>query len=93
MSVDMFKSLIFMHGLTAAKDKDIRSRILTTTEQNSDITLQKVSEECQRLINMKRDIVSIEEKNISRVQTIKPQKFAKGKAKPSPCDGCDGVTL
>ena len=73
--------LIFVQGLTAVKDKDIRSRILTMIEQDFEITLQKVTEECQRLINVKRDNTRIEKKNISRVETIKQLKYTKNKAK------------
>ena len=65
LSIDMLKCLIFVLGIIAVKDKDIRSRILTMIEP------QKISEECQRLINVKRDNPRIEEKNISRVQVIK----------------------
>lgn len=50
------------------------------------ITLQTVTDECQRLINLKRDNSRIEEKNISRVQAIKQPKFTKYKAKSSQCD-------
>ena len=42
---DMFKCLIFVQGLTSNKDKMIRSKILTMLEQDTEITLQKVSEE------------------------------------------------
>ena len=52
---DMFKGLIFVQGLTSSKDKVIRSKILTMLEQDTEITLQKVSEECQKLINIRRD--------------------------------------
>ena len=52
LSIDMFKCLIFVQRLTAVKDKDIRSRILTMIEQDPEIRLQKVTEECQRLINV-----------------------------------------
>ena len=48
---DMFKCLIFVSGLTSNKNKVIRSKILTMLEQDTEITLQKVSEECQKLIS------------------------------------------
>ena len=67
LSVDRFKCLIFRQGLKAAKDKDIRSRILTIMEQDIEIKMQKVTVEYQRLINAKRDNMRIEEKNMSRV--------------------------
>ena len=43
---DMFKSLIFVQGMTSNKDKVIRLKILTMLEQDMEITLQKVSEKC-----------------------------------------------
>ena len=89
LSIDMFKCLAVVQGLTTVKDKDIRSRIL-----NSEITLHKVTEECQRLKNVKRHNTRIEEKNISRVQTIKQPKFKKEKkAKMSQIDACGGYHL
>ena len=81
LSVDMFKCLIFVQGLTAVKNKYIRSRILTMIEQNPKVTLQKLSGECHKLINEKRDNTRIEEKNILRAQAIKQTKFTKNKAK------------
>ena len=54
-----------MQGLIAPKDKEIRSRILTIIEQDLNIAIQKVTEECQRLINIKTDNTQVEEKSIS----------------------------
>ena len=61
----------------APKDKDNRFSILIILKQDPEITLQKITEECQRLINVKRDNKRIDEKNISHVQrnkTKSPQK-------------------
>ena len=46
LSSSTFKCLIFVQGLSAPKDKEIRSRILTITEKDLNIVLQKVKEEC-----------------------------------------------
>ena len=62
ISKDMFEFLIFVQGLTTPKDKDIHSRILIIVEQDLEITLQKETKECQRLINVKRDNTGIEKK-------------------------------
>ena len=70
LSIDRFKCLIFVQGLTSSKDKDIRSRILTKLEQGTEVTLQKVTEECQRMVNLKHDNTQIEEKDISHVHAI-----------------------
>ena len=62
---DMLKCLIFVQGLASNKDKVIQSKTLTMLEQDTEITLQKVSEECQKLINIRRDNICIEEKNVA----------------------------
>ena len=46
LSIDMLKCLVFVLGLTANRDKDIRWRIFNKMEQDPDITLQKITEEC-----------------------------------------------
>ena len=86
ISADVFKCLIFVQGLTAPRDKDIRSRILTIMESDPGITLQKVTEECQRLINVKKDNSRIEEKNVFKVQRIQGQKTPKYERKK--CERC-----
>ena len=74
---DMFKCLIFVQGLTSNKDKVIQSKILTILEQDAEITLQKVSEECQKLINIRWDNICIEEKNIDRINKVSDNKERK----------------
>ena len=73
LSVDMFKCYIFVQGLTAPRDKDLRSGILSIMEQDPEMNLQKVTEKCQKLINVKRDIPgpSSETKNFSQEQRKK----------------------
>ena len=73
LSGDIFKCLILVQGLTAPKDKEIRSRILTIMEQDPNIALQKVTEECQRLINIKNK-TRFEKSIFFRVQTVRQQK-------------------
>ena len=58
----MRKTSSNVQGLMATKDKENRSRILSIMEQNTEITLQKVTERCQKLINIKLDEASIEGK-------------------------------
>ena len=81
ISKDIFKCLIFVQRLTTLKDKNINSRILTIMEQDPEITLQKVTEECHRLINVKHYNTHIKKKNISHVQRIKQQRVPKSKEK------------
>ena len=81
LSVDMFKCYIFVQGLTAPRDKDLRSRILSIMEQDPEMNLQKVTEECQKLINVKRDTTRIEGKVTSQVQVEKQKNFSQEQRK------------
>ena len=60
LTPDMFKCLIFVQGLTAPEDGEIRTRILSKLEQNPKISLQMVAEECERLENLRHDTARIE---------------------------------
>ena len=91
LSIDRFKCLVFVQGLTSSKDKNIRSRILTKLEQGSEVTLQKVTEECQKMVNLKHDNTQIEEKDISRVHAIQPKTGRTKKNLKTPTySGCGG---
>ena len=43
---EQLKCLIFACGLRSASDRDVHTRILSKIEQNPNITLQQVTEEC-----------------------------------------------
>ena len=77
------------------RDKDTRSRILTKLEQDPDITHQKLTEECQRIVNLKHDNTKIEEKDISQVHDlrlkVRQEKIKNDLTKPNPCFGCGGL--
>lgn len=44
---------MFSHGLNVEKDTELRTRILTKLEQNQDVMLQQVSEECEKIVNLR----------------------------------------
>lgn len=71
LTIDMFKCLVFVKGLTDSRDKDVRSKILSKMEQSPDITLQKATEEAQKIMNLKHDNIKIEEKDISHISHMK----------------------
>ena len=52
LSADNFKCLIFARGLVSAKDAEIRGRVLSKLENEADLTLQKLSEDCQRIVSV-----------------------------------------
>ena len=56
--------VFFIQELTASHNKDIRSRILNSMKLEPDIAWQKITEECQRMLNIKHDNFAIEEKDI-----------------------------
>ena len=60
----MFKCLIFVQGLTAPEDGEIRTRILSKLEQNPEISLQMVAEECNGIVNLQLDTALIEERDM-----------------------------
>ena len=54
LSADNFKCLIFTQGLAFAQDVEIRCRILSKLENKPDLTLQKLAEDCQRIVSVKK---------------------------------------
>lgn len=62
LTLDQFKCLIFVSGLKSSSDADIRTRILNKLDLDTEnkLDLQKLLEECLRIINLKRDTKMIE---------------------------------
>ncbi|XP_055632818.1 uncharacterized protein K02A2.6-like [Toxorhynchites rutilus septentrionalis] len=69
LTEEHFKCLMFVCGLKSECDAEVRTRLLTKIEDNNDVTLEALMEECQRLINLKSDTAMIE--SPGRVQIIK----------------------
>uniref|UniRef100_A0A8D8CLC5 Uncharacterized protein K02A2.6 n=3 Tax=Culex pipiens TaxID=7175 RepID=A0A8D8CLC5_CULPI len=74
LSEDEFKSLIYVLGLKSESDAEIRTRLLTKIEEQPEVTLQQVSEECQRLLNLKHDTAMIESHSME-VNKVQQQRF------------------
>ncbi|XP_053692179.1 uncharacterized protein K02A2.6-like [Sabethes cyaneus] len=101
LSVNQFKSLIFICGLKSAKDTDVRTRLLAKLELEppDTINLEGLVTECQRLSNLKHDTALIEKKqNFSSVQAVRNSKKKPGDVKssgeqlpPSPCWQCGAM--
>ncbi|XP_037927866.1 uncharacterized protein LOC119662336 [Teleopsis dalmanni] len=76
LSLDQFKCLMFVLGLKSEANFEIGTRILTKldTEANT-INLEKLTNECQRIINIKSDIALVENKSrenqVNRLQANK----------------------
>ena len=71
LSADNFKCLIFAQGLVSAKDAEIRRRILSKLENEPDLPLQKLAEDCQRIVSVRKDWKNIEESGVAYVRKVK----------------------
>ena len=55
----------------SAKDAEIRRRVLSKFQNEPDLTLQKLAEGCQRIVNVKKDSKDIEESGVAYVRKVK----------------------
>lgn len=66
--------MVYVFGLTSEKDGKIRTRILTKLEDNNDITLEHLSEDCQLLFNLEHDSAMVA--SLTPLLTAKSEQFA-----------------
>ena len=71
LSADNFKCLTFAQGLVSAKDAEIRRRVLSKLENEPDLTLQKLAEDCRRIVSVRKDSKNIEESGVAYVRKVK----------------------
>ena len=71
LSAGNFKCLIFAQGLVSAKDAEIRRRVLSKLENEPDLTLQKLAEDYQRIVIVRKDSRNIEESGVAYVRKVK----------------------
>ncbi|CAH8528395.1 unnamed protein product [Schistosoma rodhaini] len=100
MTEDQFECLVFVCSLQSSEDPDIRTRILSKMEQCPNVTLQEVTTECQRLVNLKHDTSMVENSNYFHNVNAVKRKSLQGSStcnyrnngdKPSfPCWACGG---
>ena len=76
LTADDFKCLIFAQGLVSAEDAEVRRRVLTKLENEQGLTLQKLSEDCQRVISVKCDSKTIEESGVAQIRKIRTKSTA-----------------
>ena len=70
--MDNFKCLVFAQGLTSGRDAEIRPRVLTKLESESSLTLQKLTEDFQKIEIIKKDSKGIES-GISHIKRVVKQ--------------------
>ncbi|XP_055590830.1 uncharacterized protein K02A2.6-like [Uranotaenia lowii] len=71
LTEEQFKCLLFVCGLKTECDAEVRTRLLAKIEDRSDVTLEQLSEDCQRLLCLKKDTAMIEGTSGSAVQFVK----------------------
>ena len=74
LSADNFKCLVFVQGLISTKDSQIRHRILNKLEDEPNITLQQITEDCPKYVSVKQDSKTIEESGIAHIRKIRCNK-------------------
>ena len=55
----------------SAKDAEIRRRVLSKLENEPDLMLQKLAEDCQRIVSIRKDSKNIEESGVAYVRKVK----------------------
>nr|XP_049466987.1 uncharacterized protein K02A2.6-like [Anopheles coluzzii] len=98
LNEEEFKCLLYMCGLKDEIDADIRTRLLARIEDKACVTLQQLSSECHRLINLKKDSAMIEAPVPERVLAVNtkmhraPRQFQPKRDNPTtPCWSCGGL--
>lgn len=102
-----FKCLIFISGLQAAKDFEIRARLLRKLLEahsaENPVTLHDLVNECQRIVSLKLDSALVEkpvQPNVNKIERKKQTFFRNVKDKPQPkasdtpkypCWNCGGM--
>lgn len=82
---NQFKCLIFECGLQSSDDAFIRLKLLDKIEADPKCTIQTLTEECKRLLNLKHDTKMIEDGS-TRVQPVKrstPHQLGRHQQQPS----------
>ncbi|XP_039449423.1 uncharacterized protein K02A2.6-like [Culex pipiens pallens] len=79
LTQDEFKCLVYVCGLKSGSDAGIRTRLLSKIEENTNVTLQQLSDECQRLLNLQHDNAMIETPSTSDVNKVE-QRFERNKS-------------
>ncbi|XP_058817783.1 uncharacterized protein K02A2.6-like [Topomyia yanbarensis] len=76
LTEEQFKCLVFVCGLKAENDAEVRTRLLSRIEERADVTLEQISDECQRLLSIKHDTAMIEAgPNSAAVQALKSKQY------------------
>lgn len=74
ISIDQFKCLIFVAGLSSTKELDIRTKLLSKLDnEHENITLEKLTDEYGRLMNIRKDSSMIQKSNFEHQSILVSQ--------------------
>ena len=99
LTEDQFRCLVFICGLRAAKYEDVRTRLLAKIDQEPDMKLQDMIDECERIANLKHDSAMIQQQDhpqivravsfhTNRQPQSRPPTPPNDQRPPSPCKYC-----
>ncbi|XP_055612005.1 uncharacterized protein K02A2.6-like [Uranotaenia lowii] len=97
LTSDQFKALRFVCGLQSPRDADIRTRLISKLEaeesappaEGCQLTLDKLVDECHKLINLKQDTQMVEKKDPSiNALSLLPKPPGKKTIPKTPCWLC-----
>jgi hypothetical protein len=74
LTEDQFHCLMFIRGLKASHEADLRTWLLAKLEQEPDIKLESMVDECQRFINLRKDSDMIQQTEPISINTVKSNK-------------------
>lgn len=74
LTEEQLKCLVFVCGLKDDKEEEIRRRLLTRIEDRPEITLEQITMECQRIINLRLDSAMIEGETKEQVNALQYKK-------------------
>ena len=60
----------------STKDVEIRRRVLSKLENEPDLTVQKLAEDCQRIVSVRKDSKNIEESGVAFVRKVKHRSLS-----------------
>jgi len=84
ITADQFKCLIFVCGMRSPTNADIRRKLLNLIDSKpSSLTIEDLTIECQRLINLKIDTSLVQNSKTETVAIVKtaPKQIKTGKFK------------
>ncbi|XP_041771477.1 uncharacterized protein K02A2.6-like [Anopheles merus] len=70
LTEEQFKCLIYVCGLRDEEDVEIRTRLLGKIDDRNDTTLESLTADCQRILNLKKDSAMIEKAATEQVFAV-----------------------